>query len=173
MTGEHIHQERAWILSFMVFAFGFNVNIASAQTATQKQALKNCGVALVLPSYLPPGFKMTTFKFSHCPYHRHQGYGVTYKGPNQCEVSFHGSNGGWGAADAVRTWKAKTNLLGTVIAEDYEDKAGGSKRVAGAADTPYFKSDPDTEYIYSFEYKHKSFNINDAKRILQSSALVP
>ena len=67
----------------------------------------------------------------------------------------------------------KTNLLSTVIAEEYENKAGGSKRVAGATDTPYFKSDPDTEYIYSFECQHKSFNINDAKRILQSSALVP
>ena len=174
MTGQHIHHKSAWILSFAVFAFGFYVNIASAQTATQKQALKKCGVALVMPSYLPPGFKMISFKLSHCPYHRHQGFDATYKGPNQCEVNLHGSNGGWGAAGPVRVWKVKTKLFGTVVLEEFEGEAGGSNvLVAAATDTPYFKSYPETGYVYSFECKNKLFNVHDAKRILQSSAQVP
>jgi hypothetical protein len=66
-TDQHNHHKEAWMLSFAVFAFGINANIASAQTATQKQALKKCGVGLVLPSWLPPGFKMTSFKLNNCP----------------------------------------------------------------------------------------------------------
>jgi hypothetical protein len=174
VTDQHIHQNGAWILSFAVLAFGINANIASAQTATQKQALKKCGVALVLPSYLPPGFKTTSFKLNNCPYHRHQGYYVTYKGPNQCEFSLGGSNGGWGAPGPVREWKVKTKLFGTVILAEFEGEAGGSNYlVADATNTPYFKSYPETGYIYAFECKNKIFNVNDAKRILQSSALVP
>ncbi len=174
VTSLHSHQKGACILSFAVLAFGINANIASAQTAMQKQALKKCGVALVMPSYLPPGFKITSFKLSHCPYHRHQGYDVTYKGPNQCQFSLWGSNGGWGAPGPVRTWKVKTNLFGTAILEEYEGEAGGSNYlVASATNTPYFKSYPETGYIYNFKCKNKLFNVNDAKRILQSSVQVP
>jgi hypothetical protein len=174
VTNQHIHQKAVWILSFAVLAFGINTNIASAQTATQKQALKKCGVALVLPSYLPPGFKMTSFKLNNCPYHRHQGYQATYEGPSQCEFRLGGSNGGWGAPGPVREWQVKTKLFGTVVLEEWEGEAGGSNvLVAGATDTPYFNSYPETGYVYSFECKNKLFNVNDAKRILQSSAQVP
>ena len=117
---------------------------------------------------------MTSFKLSNCPYHRHQGYDVTYKGPNQCQFGLGGSNGGWGAPGPVRTGKVKTTLFGTVVLEEWEGEAGGSNvLVAGATDTPYFNSYPETGYSYSFECKNKLFNINDAKRILQSSAQVP
>ena len=174
VTDQHIHQKRAWILSFAVFAFGINTNIASAQTATQKQALKKCGVGLVLPSYLPPGFKMSSFKLNGCPPNRFQGYDATYTGPNQCKFTFGGSNGGWGAPGPVRAWKVKTKLFGTVILEEYENEAGGSNYlVASATDTPYFKSYPETGYGVGFICKNKLFNLNDAKRILQSSAQVP
>lgn len=174
VTDQHIHSKGACILSFAVLAFGINTSIASAQTATQKQALKKCRVALVMPSYLPPEFKMSSFKLNSCPYRQHQGYDVTYKGPNQCEFGLGGSNGGWGAPAPVREWKVKTKLFGTVILAEFEDEAGGSNYLsADATNTPYFKSYPETGYMYGFKCKHKLFNINDAKRILQSSAQVP
>jgi hypothetical protein len=174
VTDQHIHQKGAWILSFAVLTFGINANIASAQTATQKQALKKCGVALVLPTYLPPGFKMSSFQLDNCPYRQHQGYDATYTGPNQCEFGFSGANCGWGAPGPVREWKVKTKLFGTVILAEFEGEAGGSNHLsADATDTPYFKSYPKTGYMIGFSCKNKLFNVNDAKRILQSSAQVP
>ena len=162
-------------MSFAVLAFGINTNIASAQTATQKQALKKCGVALVLPSYLPPGFKMTSFKLDNCPYYRHQRYQATYEGPSQCEFRLGGSNGGWGAPGPVREWQVKTKLFGTVVLEEWESIRGKSHNdlIAAAITPPYFKSYPETGYVYNFSCKNKLFNVNDAKKILQSSAQVP
>jgi hypothetical protein len=176
VTDQHIHQKGAWILSLAFLPFGINANIVSAQTATQRQALKKCGVGLVLPSWLPPGFKMATFNLKDCSESRFPGYEMTYKGPSQCEFSLYGQNGGWGAPGPVRQWQVKTKLFGTVVLEEWEGRLSGNDNNylnAAATNTPYFKSYPKTGYVYSFSCKNKLFNINDAKRILQSSAQVP
>jgi len=172
MTGQQIRQGGFWICGVVV-VFCINANLALAQTAAQKQVLKKC-VALVLPSWLPPGFKMTTFETEDCSTSRFPGYTITYKGPSQCAITLSGSNGGWGADGPVREWKVKTKLFGTLILEEKKNYAGGSNHLfAGAWNPPYFKAYPNTGYVYLFECNNKLFNVNDAQRIIQSSALAP
>lgn len=172
VTSLNNHQKGAWILSFVALAFGINANIASAQTARQRKALEKCGVGFVLPSWLPLGFKMATFKLEDCSESRFPGYDITYNGPSQCELRLSGRNGGFGAPGWVREWQVKTKLFGTVVlAELAGSRSNGLN--AMIIDSPYFKSYPRTGYIYSFSCENKLFNVNDAKRILQSSALVP
>ena len=118
---------------------------------------------------------MTSFKLHNCPYHRHQGYRATYEGPSQCEFELGGSNGAWGAPGHVREWQVKTKLFGTVALEEWEGIKGKFHNYlnAAASTPPYFKYYPETGYIYNFSCKNKLFNVNDAKKILQSSAQVP
>jgi hypothetical protein len=69
---------------------------AVAQTASQIQVLRNCGIPTVLPSYIPPNFTLTNFRVEACR-NRFDNYEAIYKGSNNCDFRVSGSNGGWGA----------------------------------------------------------------------------
>jgi hypothetical protein len=174
VTDQHIHQKGAWVLCFAVLAAGFNANIALAQTATQKQVLKKCGVGLVLPGWLPPGFRMAQFRLENCSASRFPGYEITYKGPSQCEIRMNGQNGGFGDAGLLRReWQVKTKLFGTVVLQELEQGSKSNSLNAKLWDMPYFQFYPKTGYIYEFGCENKLFNVNDAKKVLQGSVLAP
>lgn len=173
VTKLSVCREGSWLLSLAILVSGINANVAAAQTATQQQALKRCGVGLVLPGWLPPGFKMAAFKLSDCSESRFPGYEVTYKGPSQCEIELGGQNGGFGAPGWVREWKVPTKLFGTVVLAEMEGGSGSNRLMSMIIEPPYFKSYPRSGYIYTFSCQNKLFNVTDAKKILEASALAP
>lgn len=174
MKRQHIHFKYAWPLGFALLTLLIKPDIASAQTAAQRQVLKRCGVGLVLPGWLPPGFKMTAFKLENCSESRFPGYETTYAGPSQCEIRMNGQNGGFGDAGLLRReWRVKTTLFGIIVLQELKRGNTNNDLQAALWDMPYFKSYPKTGYIFNFSCESKLFSVNDAKKILEGLALSP
>lgn len=138
----------------------------------ETKELKKCGVALVMPGYLPEGFKLSSFKQDQCP-GRMSGYEAIFKGPNRCEFRISGANGGWGAPEPVRQWKFRSQLLGPVTLEEW----GGSTSHPGAganslnamvipSEGPVLSAYPRAGYVFNFSCEGKLFAPESAKRIL-------
>ena len=152
---------------------------AVAQTASQIRLLRDCGIPTVLPSYIPPGFKLTNFQVEACK-PRLAHYDATYKGSNNCSFNVSGANGGWGANGPVRQWDVITPLFGKILLEEYD----GSERIPPV---PYLTAGviPDSEsgrgvipgfpkagYIFSFSCKYGVFSPQQASQILKSVRIV-
>lgn len=147
-----------------------------AQSSLQKQEIKKCGVALVLPTYLPPGFRLARYRQDPCP-GRMAGYDAEYRGPNQCRININGSNGGWGAPGPEREWLFHTKLFGQVRLEEWSSGVPGEPNYLSAMITPHDKpvlpAYPEAGYIYNLSCKNRLFNPGEAMKVIRSSALIP
>jgi hypothetical protein len=148
---------------------------ANQQRPGYKEAkeLKKCGVALVMPGYLPEGFKLSSFKQDPCP-GRMSGYEAIFKGPNRCEFTIRGSNGGWGAPGPIRQWKFRSPLLGPVTLEEWDgsmgNQGGGANYLNAAVlpsdGDPVLSAYPKAGYVFNFSCYGKLFSPESAKRII-------
>ena len=68
--------------SFLLIAQGFNQR-AAAQTKEQITALTDAGFRLIMPQYLPKGFRLASFNNTK------NGYEAVYRGPNNCKVTIN------------------------------------------------------------------------------------
>jgi hypothetical protein len=93
----------------------------------EAKELKKCGVALVMPGYLPEGFKLASFTQDQCP-GRMSGYVAVFKGPNRCEFEISGRNGGWGAPGPIRQWQFRSPLLGPVTLEEWDGRMRSQRK---------------------------------------------
>ena len=146
---------------------------ATAQTASQIKQSLSFGVPVVMPNPVPFGFRLTSFKVD--AYSRSQGYKANYQGPNACEFSVSGSNGGWGAPGPVRQWVIDTKLLGKVILEEWS--SGNGPNYLNAAVIPgsngnqgplASKGFPRAGYVFNFSCKNTVFPYQKASQILKS-----
>ncbi len=150
-------------------------SVASEIRPSNQEAkeLKKCGVALVMPGYLPEGFKLSSFKQDPCP-GRMSGYDAVFKGPNRCELRIRGSNGGWGAPGPIRQWKFRSPLLGPVTLEEWDgsmsNQGGGANYLNAAVlpsdGDPVLSAYPKAGYVFNFSCYGKLFNPESAKRIV-------
>jgi hypothetical protein len=168
-----------------VSSLSFNIAInqsAIAQTSSQIRKMRAVGVPVVLPSYIPNGFRLTNFKIGSPSDH---AYETTYKGPNNCEISVTGADGGWGATGPVREWTVNTQLYGKVILEEWDGSnttyTGPNYFMAGVLPNPnesekgkggVIKGFPKAGYLFVFSCDHSVFSRQTATRILQSARLV-
>lgn len=172
-----------------VSGLAFNIAInqsAIAQTATQRQKLKAVGIPVVMPTYVPSGFRLTNFKIDITtsrdnPQGIQSSYDATYKGPNNCEIGVSGANGGWGAPGPVREWTVNTQLFGKVILEEWDGSVAippvPNYLIAGILPNPdstrgVIKGFPLAGYIFSFSCRNSVFSHQTASRILQSARIV-
>ncbi|MEB3317268.1 MAG: hypothetical protein VKO39_03920 [Cyanobacteriota bacterium] len=170
----HIHHKGACLFGLAMGICCLQPLLASAQTSAQKQALRDCGVALVLPADLPAGFKLDRFTLNQCPGGASKALTPSIQDPGQCKISVNGSNGGWGAPGALRSWQVNTKLFGAVTLEEYEGSAGRPNvLLAFATNVPDFKSFPNTRYIFSFECKSNLSDINQTKKVISSARQIP
>lgn len=144
----------------------------------EAKALKKCGVALVMPGYLPEGFKLSSFKQDQCP-RRMSGYEAIFKGPNRCEFSISGSNGGWGAPGPIRQWKFRSPLLGPITLEEWDGSmvtgGGGANYLNAAAipsERPVLAAYPNAGYLFNFSCYGKLFSPESAKRIIMGVKII-
>lgn len=151
---------------------------AIAQTVSQIQLLRNCGIPTVLPSYIPPGFKLTSFIVDACR-NRFDNYNATYTGSNNCNFTVNGANGGWGAPGPVRQWKFNTQLFGKVILEEWDGSASGNPNYLSAAVLPNSRSGkvvipgfPEAGYVFNFSCKFSVFSPQQAAEIIKSVRIV-
>jgi hypothetical protein len=150
-------------------------SVASEIRPSNQEAkeLKKCGVALVMPGYLPKGFKLSSFKQDPCP-GRMSGYDAVFKGPNRCELRIRGSNGGWGAPGPIRQWKFRSPLLGPVTLEEWDgsmsNQGGGANYLNAAVlpsdGDPVLSAYPKAGYVFNFSCYGKLFSPESAKRIV-------
>lgn len=135
-------------------------------------ALAKCGVALVMPGYLPAGFQLASFRQDPCP-SRMAGYQSVFKGPNRCEFIISGSNGGWGAPGPIRVWKFRSPLLGPIILQEWDGSSMLPSRAnyLAAMVTPYngvpvLPKYPKAGYVFNFSCTNKLFSPETAKQII-------
>jgi len=149
-------------------------SVASEIRPSNQEAkeLKKCGVALVMPGYLPEGFKLSSFKQDPCP-GRMSGYDAVFKGPNRCELRIRGSNGGWGAPGPIRQWKFRSPLLGPVTLEEWDgsmsNQGGGANYLNAMViplEGPVLSAYPKAGYVFNFSCYGKLFSPESAKRIV-------
>lgn len=139
----------------------------------EAKELQKCGVALVMPGYLPEGFKLSSFTQDQCP-GRMSGYEAIFKGPNRCEFQIRGSNGGWGAPGPIRQWKFRSPLLGPVTLEEWNgsmsNQGGGANYLNAAVlpsdGDPVLSAYPKAGYVFNFSCYGKLFSPESAKRII-------
>lgn len=152
---------------------------AVAQTASQIRLLRDCGIPTVLPSYIPPGFKLTNFQVEACK-PRLAHYDATYKGSNNCSFNVLGANGGWGAFGPVRQWDVITPLFGKIILEEHSSEIiPPNPNNLRASVIPDSKSGivvipgfPKAGYTFSFSCKYSVFSHQQASQILKSVQIV-
>lgn len=139
---------------------------------SEAEALKKCGVALVMPGYLPEGFTLSSFQQDPCP-GRMAGYEVIFNGPNRCEFRIRGANGGWGAPGPIRQWKFRSPLLGPVTLEEWKgsmsNRGGGANYLTAMvipSEAPVLSAYPKAGYVFNFSCVGTLFPPDSAKRIL-------
>jgi hypothetical protein len=145
----------------------------------EAKELKKCGVALVMPGYLPEGFKLTSFKQDPCP-RRMSGYEAVFKGPNRCEIRITGRNGGWGAPGPIRQWKFRSPLLGPVTLEEWDGSMSNrlgdanylNAMVLPSDGVPVLTAYPKAGYVFNFSCYGKLFSPESAKRIIMGVKII-
>jgi hypothetical protein len=144
----------------------------------EAKELKKCGVALVMPGYLPEGFKLSSFKQDPCP-GRMSGYDAVFKGPNRCEFKIGGSNGGWGAPGPIRQWKFRSPLLGPVTLEEWNgsmsNQGGGANYLNAMViplEGPVLSAYPKAGYVFNFSCYGKLFSPESARRIIMGVKII-
>jgi hypothetical protein len=139
--------------------------------AAASQRMAKCGVGLVLPSYLPNGYRMSIFR--ERPYREHC-YEAIYSGPNGCEFVISGGTGGWGSPGTIRSWAIYTNAIGRVILEEVD----GSRLIPPQSNTllamptptsnqSVIREFPRAGYILNFQCKSSLFHPASAQRIIR------
>lgn len=133
-------------------------------------ALTKCGVALVMPGYMPPGFKLASFRQDPCPGVM-AGYEAVFKGPNRCQFSIAGSNGGWGAPGPLREWRFRSPLLGPIVLEEWDGSMLKTPNYLNASaiptgGAPVLAAYPRAGYVFNFSCQDNVFSPDMAKRII-------
>jgi hypothetical protein len=128
--------------------------------------LAKCGVALVMPGYLPAGFQLSSFQQDPCP-GRMSGYEALFKGPNSCEFRITGSNGGWGdgGGNLIREWKFRSTLLGPVTLWERENSLDAM--MLPEEGRPILAAYPNAGYGFNFGCKARRFSPEAAKRVIE------
>lgn len=99
-----------------------------AQTSDEIRRLKEVGVPVIMPTYMPSGFWLVDSKFvinEQGPEEKnniYQGtgwYEVVYKGPNNSCYKILGTDAGMGDGPTlIRQWAVNNNHIGKVILEE-------------------------------------------------------
>lgn len=151
-------------------------SLQASSVAQVAQALSHRGVPLVMPTFVPQGFRLTHFQtegLDESVPSRYIGYDATYQGPNNCEIDIGGSNGGWGAPGPVRQWIVNTPLFGEIILEEWEWHQGPN--YLNAAALPDVDSErgvlpdfPNAGYVFNFSCRYSVFSPQQAAQVLMS-----
>lgn len=143
------------------------------QTIDEIRQLKAAGIPVVLPSYLPSGFRLSKWEVSLSQPYTYWG---TYKGPNNCEISFQGANEhNWGAPTPIRQWVVNTKLFGKVILEEWsrsDEIPPKPNYFSFDPSHPALKDFPRAAFIFTFECERSVFSLQEALQILQSMQFV-
>lgn len=127
----------------------------SAQTTDQINILRKVGVPVILPSYLPSGFRQINFeadikKSQFASYDA--SYEAIYKGANKCNFRISVCNHcGWGDdINIIREWVINSRLLGKItlmqLAQELQVWIFGDKSREGEV----FKRFPQTNFLFIF-----------------------
>jgi hypothetical protein len=148
-----------------------------AQTANQIKKMRAVGIPVVLPSYIPTGYKLTSFKIINYSYDDlYKGsYKAIYKGKNSCEISALGGDGGFGGGGSIRQWIVKTELFGRVILEESGDYKGQNflnVLIIPPSRNREFIHFPKAGYEFEFQCKYSTFSYKTAIKILKSLRVV-
>lgn len=156
------------------------------QQVSQIRRLRNkAGIPLVMPTYIPRGFRLTEFVVNIDDNGEHGSYDALYKGPNNCQIGVNGADGGWGAGQSITQKIVNTMLLGKLILEtELEIATWKPTNSLFTLATPQYgdqpfskpkyspiKSFPKAGYIFDFKCQNKMFNLKEASKILQSLQL--
>lgn len=143
-----------------------------AQTAEEIRRLESIKLPVVIPNYIPSGFRRSEFwmEIKDTQNWMHSSYRLSYQGPNQCDFGVVGAKGGWGAPDfLVREWIVSTKLFGRVTLEQWEsDWIEPPTFLQVELINSPLKRYPDADYRISFSCKNHLFSPSEAIKILQS-----
>ncbi|MGK7931536.1 MAG: hypothetical protein AB4041_08900 [Microcystaceae cyanobacterium] len=93
-----------------------------AQTSNEIRELNNVKVPVVLPNYIPSGFRQTKFEFSIDKNNNYGDYEAIYQGPNNtCFEIWADNRPGGGYVEAIREWEVNINVntkSGTLILKE-------------------------------------------------------
>lgn len=89
----------------------------SGLTSVQIQQLNSLHVKIAVPTYIPPGFQVTSILIQPCPDHATRcrfgpQYAITYQGPNHSCFAIEAVSGGIGGPDLASKLPVNSPLFG-------------------------------------------------------------
>lgn len=150
---------------------------AIAQTAVEVRQMREVGVPVVMPQYVPNGFRLTFFRTTL--YGRGMNsYAATYEGPNSCAFDITGADGGWGAGGVtVRKWIINTKLFGKIVLEGLSFDSSSNPTylyveiLHHRLNRKPLKNYPNAGYLASFNCRNRLFSPQEANKIIHSFRL--
>jgi|688.fasta_scaffold414651_2 hypothetical protein len=140
-----------------------------AQTASQIKKMRAVGIPVILPSYIPPGYKLTSFKIDFSDGH---SYEAMYEGPNNCGFGINGSDSSIGGDDPIRLWTVNTELFGKLSLQELSNSNGKRPNFFQAMASPEFPKYPKAGYTFAFGCEYSVFSRQQAEQILKSAHIV-
>jgi hypothetical protein len=153
----------------------------TAQTAEQIRKMRAGGAPVVLPSYVPQGFRLTNFKIDvksvKPPDIYNNNYEAIFKGSNNCQFEITGeSHPQWGGEGPVHQWIVNTNLFGKITLEESDGSYANSPNYliaqAGAGEPKSVPGFPNAGYTFNFSCRNSVFNYKTAIEIIKSLRVV-
>ncbi|MDE5110311.1 MAG: hypothetical protein O4753_03215 [Trichodesmium sp. St7_bin2_1] len=131
-----------------------------AQTPEEIKAMSSVGVPIVLPTYLPSGFRRTYFA-TDLPLDKYS-YNTTYQGSNNCKITIRGALGSiYGYGPFVGRWIVNTSFFGKIFLDEWSSNQNSNYLFS-------IVSGNNKVYEFKFYCTNSVFSPQQASQILKS-----